>query len=1296
MFSKRWLVIVLILAMCLSQMQVSAFAITSDGTGETSESLGQIGSLQLSASEFTSEATLETAAPLTSTPNITSDSLSENTPSPASEGTSTPVATEEPVPDPTPGSAPDITPSSDSGSNSNISSGTSEGTDSSENSNSMSVSFPSAEILAEVDGITVYSVVKVLFPCKQSENLSGLQVYNSDWQKLDPYIDPVTLQPYYDIYYLSPGIYAYCYQDGSGKFEPIDYTPFMVEWDKPEQKFDIVLTAAAPVMDQVVEMELHSVTMVNPIYSAVVDTVDIPDASTTPEECAGLLQQIGDAVASYIEANTGNQSSFSATFQASPGSVFSSADTFYKDTSSAGAALKAAMTSRKAEIKVYYQSSEAVDWNTLCSNIYSNAVSHTGVPTEGDYLLYEFGGYNATGAGPVKLDGSGQYSYLFNYAPLYYTTAAQEAEMTNTVNSVLSQLSLSGKSDHQKIKAIYDYLCTHVSYDNAHANNGSYTLKYTGYAALVQGTAVCQGYSVAFYRLCLEAGINARVIDSKQMIHAWNIVHLGNKYYHLDATWDAGRTNYLYFLRGNTWWLKNHKQNGISSKGDKFSSTSFSSSYPVPDADYSESSSDSGEETHTTLTFHKDVAATCTADGSLAYWICEECGKLFLAKEHKNPVTPEALTVKALGHNYANGVCTRCGEALSCQIRYECNGGSNAAGNPTSFTAGSSEIELKAPTRSGYTFEGWYKTSSLSGTPLSVITSEYSGDLTLYAKWKANTYTVVFDPNGGSGSQRSQSMTYDRQAVLTANSFRKDGSAFVGWSTDPSASAYEYADRQSVVNLTPSANGTVTLYAVWATNAYALVFDANGGIGDMSSFGGLRNYGETYTLPACSYTRDGFRFTGWALSARGKVAYEDRASFSNLTDTNGATVTLFAVWTPHQYSIVFDGNGATSGTMRALENRQYGNTVTLTSNAFRRNGYTFTGWNTSPDGSGIAYSNRARQANFTSGDGAVLTLFAQWSPVQYRITYRNVIESDGNTNPAVYSADDPTITLSGLSRAGNVFGGWYTDSRFTNAITSIPHGTSGNLTLYAKWSPYSYTVAFDANGGTGTMEALSGCISGRSYSLRNNAFKRTGYGFAGWNTAPDGSGSSYVNRARITSLTSENGGVVTLYAQWAPITYRINYRNVTSSDSNPNPTAYSSTETVILQTLSRSGYAFEGWYSDSSFRTPITVINSNLTGGAVTVYAKWTQLKYSISFDGNARGRGTVTGTMRDLANRLFGRTYMLTSCSYRLPGYVFLGWSTNPNSDTPEYMNRAKVTDLASINGETVTLYAVWDSAGQ
>ena len=1264
MYNRKLLSFILVLAMCFSLVQSSAFAITSDGW-DNPDPEQQTGNIQLFASDLTSER--ETTPAIV--PEITPTPVPEVTPSPEPTITPTPEPTSEPTPvsvsEPTP--TPVSTPAP----------------------------LPSSEILMEADGVTIYSVVKVQFPCEQTEKLSGLQVYNENWQKMDPYTDPATLLPYYNTYYLSPGIYAFCFQDESGTFESIEYTPFLVEWDKPELKIELNLTEATPVMNQVVEMEVHSVTMVNPIYYGVVDTEDIPTASTTPEECADLLQQIGDAIADYVEANTGNQSSLSVTFQASPSSVFSSADTFYKNTSSAGTALKAAMTARNAEIKIFYQSSERLSWNTLCSDIYSNAVSHTGVPTEGDYLLYEFGGYNATGAGPVQLDGSGVYSYLFNYSPLYYTTAEQEREMTNKVNAVLSQLSLSGKTDYQKIKAIYDYLCSHVTYDNAHASDGSYTLKYTGYAALVQKTAVCQGYSVAFYRLCLEAGINARVIDSKSMLHAWNIVRIGGKYYHLDATWDAGRTSYLYFLRGNTWWLQNHKQNGISSKGDKFSSAAFSSSYPVPDTDYSAGSVDPGEETHNSLTYHKAVEASCTTDGMLAYWTCDECNKIFLTNEHINAVSSEDLVVKALGHNYVNGVCTRCGESITYRISYECNGGTNASGNPSSYSADAADIALAAPIRTGYTFEGWYKTSALSGTALSVIPSGSTGDLTLYAKWKANTYTVVFDPNGGTGNQRTQTMTCDRQATLTANTFRMDGSAFAGWSTNPSASSADYSDKQSVMNLTASAGGTVTLYAVWVTNAYILTFDANGGNGEMPSQGKICNYGETYTLPACTYTREGYRFTGWALSARGTATYEDRASFSNLTATNGKTVTLYAVWAAHQYSIVFDGNGATSGTMRALENRQYGNTVTLTSNAFRKTGYTFTGWNTSPNGSGTAYSNRARQANFTTGDGAVLTLYAQWSPVQYRITYRNVTESDENSNPTVYSAEDPTITLSGLSRAGYVFGGWYTDSSFSNAIMSIPHGASGSLTLYAKWSPYSYTVVFDANGGSGTMDPLTGCICGRSYSLKNNTFKRSGYGFAGWNTAPDGSGSSFINRARITSLATENGAVVTLYAQWAPVTYRINYRNVTSSDINPNPTTYSSTETVILQDISRSGYAFEGWYSDSSFRTKITVININVTGGAVTVYAKWTQLKYNITFDSNAQGRGNVTGTMRDLTNRLFGRTYMLTSCSYRLTGYVFLGWSTDPNADTPTYLNRSKVTDLASTNGETVTLYAIWGQTG-
>ena len=1262
MKNTRALSMLLLLALCFSLLQPFAFAITSEEAGDGAE-VSASDTIQLTASEPTPEPTAEPTPEPTTEP--TPEPTAEPTPEPTAEPTPEPTAepTPEPTAEPTPEPIAEPTPEP-----------TAEPTPE-----------PTAESTS--DNSVEYDAVIITFSSSQTEDLSGLSVTDEYGKPIDPFFDSVAEEFVYGTYILSPGDYLYSFVDDSGTFDLIGDTPFTVRSDTAELEIKLTLSEAEIEEDPFADLELHSVTMVNPIYADVVSTFDIPAAETTPEDCAELLQQEESSSAPEPEITTFSTGiKLFAAFQAAPSSGTTAAfqTTYYSDIASAGAALKAGMISRSAEIKIYYRSSTEQDWNTLCSSIYANAITHTGVSTEGDYLLYEFGGYNATGAGPTASGST--YVYLFNYAPLYYTTADEEVQMTSAVNSVLSSLSLSGKTEYQKIKAIYDYLCANVTYDNANAANDAYTKKFTGYAALVQKTAVCQGYSVAFYRLALEAGVDARVIDSASMVHAWNIARVGDSYYHLDATWDAGNSTYKYFLRGNTWWLNYHKMGSISSKGDKFSIASFAAAYPVPDTDY-----DADAAVHTDLVYYPAVEATCLTEGALAHWICSECGEIFLTGKHSNPVSADSLVVAALGHNYSNGICTRCGDALSYSISYELNGGTNASGNPVSYTAGASELPLSAPTRAGYTFEGWYTTSSLSGTSVSAVPPAKVGDLVLYAKWKAVSYTVLFDPNGGTGSQRTQAMTYDRQAALTANSFRKDGAAFAGWSTNPSATSFEYSDRQAVVNLTAEAGKTVTLYAVWITNSYILALDANGGSGDMSSAGGIREYGKTYTLPACTFTREGYNFTGWATSARGQAVYSDGDTYSSLTNVNGKTVTLYAVWAAHKYSIVFDGNGATSGTMRALENRTYGTSVTLTSNSFRRTGYTFTGWNTAPDGSGAAYSNRARQANFVSGDGAVLTLYAQWAPVSYKITYRNVTETDGNTNPSAYTPEDPTFALTGLSRAGYVFGGWFSDSRYAGAVTQISRGTTGNLTLYAKWTPYSYTVVFDPNGGSGSMDPLSNCLTNRSYSLKNNTFTRSGYSFAGWNTSPDGTGTGFANRARVSALAAENGAVVILYAQWSEVSYRITYRNVTSSDSNPNPATYTASSPVTLVGLSRTGYLFGGWFSDSACKVPVTVISG---AGAVTVYAKWTQMKYNVAFDSNAQGRGSVSGTMRDLANRLFGRTYVLTSCSYRLSGYVFLGWSTDPYADTPAYLNRARFTDLASYNGETVTLYAVWQKA--
>ena len=132
----------------------------------------------------------------------------------------------------------------------------------------------------------------------------------------------------------------------------------------------------------------------------------------------------------------------------------------------------------------------------------------------------------------------------------YYTTAEQDKEFETSVKNILSQLHVEGKSDYEKVRTIYNYICSNVTYDEAHLKDDSYTLKYTGYAALKNHTAVCAGVADLFYTMANSAGLEARVVTSST--HAWNFVKLGGKCYYLDATWDLGRSEaeYEYFLKG--------------------------------------------------------------------------------------------------------------------------------------------------------------------------------------------------------------------------------------------------------------------------------------------------------------------------------------------------------------------------------------------------------------------------------------------------------------------------------------------------------------------------------------------------------------------------------------------------------------------------------------------------------------------------------------------------------------------------------------------------------------------------
>ena len=187
------------------------------------------------------------------------------------------------------------------------------------------------------------------------------------------------------------------------------------------------------------------------------------------------------------------------------------------------------------------------------------AMAHTGNATEGDYLKWQYGGWGGSYSRSYNSTAK-QYEYSFTFKVVYYTTAEQEAELNTAVTNLINSLGVKNKSDYEKIKGVYDWICANVTYDYANLEDTTYTLKYTAYAALMDKTAVCQGYALLFYRLMLELGVDNRFIAglaASGEAHGWNIVQLGEYYYSVDSTWDAGQTAYNYFLT-STWNFGGH------------------------------------------------------------------------------------------------------------------------------------------------------------------------------------------------------------------------------------------------------------------------------------------------------------------------------------------------------------------------------------------------------------------------------------------------------------------------------------------------------------------------------------------------------------------------------------------------------------------------------------------------------------------------------------------------------------------------------------------------------------------
>lgn len=221
---------------------------------------------------------------------------------------------------------------------------------------------------------------------------------------------------------------------------------------------------------------------------------------------------------------------------------------YYESVEEVGAALREGMVARKETIEVGFTTTKELD-NSIIDEFMDEALKHTKVPTEGDYLKGHYMSYKATASGKSK---NGVYNWVFTYTVKYRTTVAQEEKTDKAVAEILSGLKLGGKDTYQKVKTIYDYMCKNIAYDWDNVDDDSNTIKHSAYAAAVKKTAVCQGYSSLLYRLLLESGIDCRVINGtgNSKAHSWNIVEIDGLYYYLDATFDSADATNKWFLKG--------------------------------------------------------------------------------------------------------------------------------------------------------------------------------------------------------------------------------------------------------------------------------------------------------------------------------------------------------------------------------------------------------------------------------------------------------------------------------------------------------------------------------------------------------------------------------------------------------------------------------------------------------------------------------------------------------------------------------------------------------------------------
>ena len=562
------------------------------------------------------------------------------------------------------------------------------------------------------------------------------------------------------------------------------------------------------------------------------------------------------------------------------------------------------------------------------------------------------------------------------------------------------------------------------------------------------------------------------------------------------------------------------------------------------------------------------------------------------------------------------------------------NGGSAISPGTSSYIVGGLALTLPTPVaRTGYTFNGWFNAAS-SGTKVGDPGATYipSGTGTLYAQWSANSYTITYDANTGSGAASRTSDTYTTGGATitlpTVGTLNKTSSTFNGWSL--SAGLNGAGGTQLTGAFTTSHD--VTLYAIWVgVGSHTVTFHAKYP-NNTDATAGQTSAGTASPLTANGFSYIGYSFAGWdTSSAASTVVYADTANFNfDAGDAN-----LYAVWTANTYTITWNAttNGGTA-ISPLTSNYTTGGTAPTAPTPAPRTGYSFLGWYSAASGGSLEVL-----AGATYGPSTSPTLYGVWQPDTYIVTWDMATNTSGaqSNDTDTYIVGDPFLTANTpAARPGYTFNGWFDAATGGSQVLQAgdPYTPTATKTFFAQWSGETYTVTYDANTGTGAASRATDSFTvGTTSPLTLPTVGTLGknvagvqYVFNGWSETPGAQGAGGTKITTAYSPTSD----VTLYAIWvAPGSHTVTFHE--NYGSNGTTTQTSNSSASLASAFTRDGYGFDYWTTNSDGSGTQYLDGASYGFGAsIDLYAHWTV--FTITFE-PGEGAGNISGSYSGVIN---------------------------------------------------------------